>query len=78
MKSSDIATVVLIGVIGVGLSIWLSNLLLGNPDDESVSFKVIEVVDGNLAMPSSDTFNVNAINPTIDVFVGSPENGSGS
>ena len=57
MKASDIATVTLVGIIGIAVSIWLCNILLGNPDNEVVTFRVVESLDGTIAMPNPDIFN---------------------
>lgn len=76
MKASDIATVVLVGVIGILASIWMTNFFLGNPDEEVVTFKTIENIDNNIASPDPNVFNINAINPTVEVYVGDRENDS--
>ena len=73
MKKSDIITVILIASIGVIISIVLTNTLLGNPDERSVSFKSIVQVEPDLAEPDSEIFNIAAINPTIEVYVGACE-----
>ena len=48
----------------------LTNLLLGNPDERSVSFKSIKPIEATLDEPDPETFNVDAINPTVEVYVG--------
>ena len=71
MKQSDIISVVLIAIFGAGIAVWVCNALLGNPDDESVTYKTINKISSSLAEPDPDIFNVNAINPTVEVYVGS-------
>ena len=73
MKKSDIISIVLVAMIGVFVSWFLINLLMGNPDEAKVSYKNIEVVDAGLAEPNSEVFNADAINPTIEVYVGDCE-----
>lgn len=73
MKQSDIITVVLIAVIGVIVSAFACNAILGDPDEASVSFKTIETIDGDLAQPDAEVFNTSALNPTVEVFVGNCE-----
>ena len=73
MKKSDIITVILIASIGVIISIILTNTFLGNPDERSVSFKSITEISADLAEPDPETFNVEAINPTVEVYVGDCE-----
>ena len=71
MKKSDIITVILIASIGVIISIFMTNALLGNPDERSVSFKSMIEIDADLSDP--EMFNIAAINPTVEVYVGECE-----
>ena len=73
MKSSDIISIVLVAMIGVFASYFIVNMLMGNPDDAYVSYKTIEVIDPGLAEPDAEVFNADAINPTVEVFVGDCE-----
>lgn len=70
MKQSDIFTVLLVATIGIIASFFLVNTILGDPNEKSVTFKKIEVVDAGLAVPDPEVFNAEAINPTVEVFVG--------
>ena len=70
MKKSDILTVIMVATVGTVVAAVLCNMLLGNPDDKSVSFKNITVVDPELAEPDPEVFNIEAINPTVEVYVG--------
>ncbi len=77
MKQSDIIAIVLVGMIGVGVS-WVGvNQFLGNPDDAQVSFKTIELVNADLDTPDPEVFNADAINPTVEVYIGSCEDADG-
>jgi hypothetical protein len=69
MKQSDITTVILIGVIGLVVSYILVNTLL--PEMAVVSYKGIEPIDTVLAEPDSEVFNIDAINPTLETYIGS-------
>lgn len=73
MKQSDIITVVLIAAIGVVVSAFACNALLGNPDEASVSFKMVEMIESGLAQPDPEVFNTSAVNPTVEVYVGNCE-----
>ena len=80
MKSQDILSILVIAALGVGISVWLVNMILGNPDDEVVKYKVIKnPITNELASPDANIFNINAINPTVEVYVGNCEdlNGDG-
>lgn len=70
MKKSDILTVVMVATVGTVAAAILCNMLLGDPNKKSVSFKNIEVVEPSLAIPDSEVFHMEAINPTVEVYVG--------
>lgn len=70
MRQSDIITVILIAGIGVFAAFFLCNMILGNPDEKTVTFKTVQVVDASLASPDPELFNQDAINPTVEVYVG--------
>ena len=70
MKQSDFFTVVLVATIGVIISAFLTSMLLGDPDSKSVTFKKVDVVSAELVDPDPEVFNPDAINPTVEVYVG--------
>lgn len=74
MKKSDIAIVVIIAIVGFLASFFGCNALLGNPDEKSVSFDAVNVIDSQVAEPDAEIFNGEAINPTVEVFVGDCNN----
>jgi len=73
MKQSDIITIVLITMIGTIAAGFITNAVLGNPDDASEKWKTIETVSADLSTPDSEVFNADAINPTVEVYVGNCE-----
>ena len=70
MKKTDIVTIVLTASIGTLIAAFMTNILLGNPDDRSVSFSSIGEITADLTEPDPETFNIEAINPTVEVYVG--------
>ncbi len=70
MKKSDILTVIMVATVGTVVAAILCNMLLGDPNDKMVSFKNIQVVEPGLAIPDPEVFNMEAINPTVEVYVG--------
>ena len=70
MKKSDIVTVILIASIGTVMAAIMTNMILGNPDERSVSFKNIGIIEPSLDEPDPEMFNIEAINPTVEVYVG--------
>lgn len=71
MKISDYISVFSIAIAGTILAYFLMNSFLGNPKEKTVSFEYLEAVDNTLISPSSEVFNSAAINPTVEVYVGS-------
>ena len=71
MKTSDWISMAAIAIIGAAVSVWATNALLGDPDKASVTFPYMSVIESAVAEPDVDIFNMNAINPTVEVYVGS-------
>ena len=71
MNRSDVITVVLVAGIGLVASYFAVNALLGDPSEFSVTYKYVDELSGDLASVSADVFNSSAINPTVEVYVGS-------
>ena len=70
MKNTDLAMIVLVAAISVAVSYFLGNAILGNPNDRVENLTYIEEISGNVQLPDAETFNSEAINPTVEVFVG--------
>ena len=73
MKTSDYISIFTIAIAGTILAYFLMNYFLGDPVEKTVSFEYLEAVSGDLVTPDSEVFNAGAINPTVEVFVGSCE-----
>ena len=74
MKQSDIFSLVLIAGIGTLAAFFLCNAIMGDPDLAKTEFKALsQVIENKLEVPDSEIFNSNAINPTIEVYVGNCE-----
>lgn len=71
MKASDYLTVISIVIVGTIISYFLVNSLLGDPKEKEVSFEYLESVELGLVSPDAEMFNAGAINPTVEVYVGS-------
>lgn len=70
MKRSDIITICLIAGIGVIASYVILNMVLGDPSEFSVDYKYIDEISADVTSPSEINFNSQAINPTVEVYVG--------
>ena len=80
MTKKDIISVVAVAILGVAMAIVVVNALLGDIDDKSATFRSIDVVNSSVGAPDPEVFNPEAINPTVDVFVGTcvDKNGNGT
>lgn len=79
MKRSDVISIVLVAAVGLIASYFGLNLMLGDPNEFSVTYKYIDEISADLAAVDEDIFNPSAINPTVEVYVGQcvDENGDG-
>lgn len=68
MKQSDIFTVVLVASVGTIVAFILVNMFLKVPDSEKI--KTMDVIQSTLAEPDPEMYNIDAINPTVEVYVG--------
>lgn len=70
MKRNDLIAVILVATIGVVVAMMVTNIMMGDPDLHTESFKVVKVVNNKLDVPDPEVFNNDAINPTVEVKVG--------
>ncbi len=73
MKQSDFISVAMVAIIGTIVAFVACNALLGDPDKFTTSFKTVAPVEGQLIKPNPEIFNYDAINPTVEVYVGTCE-----
>ena len=75
MKTSDYVTVGFIAVFVTVIAYFLVNSLLGDPSEASVRFEYLDSAEAvsSYAEPDKEVFNAAAINPTVEVYIGSCE-----
>ena len=73
MRRSDIFTITFVASVGVLLTFIACSFLLGDPDTRYLKHKTIGKITADLTSPDPEVFNVDAINPTVEVYVGSCE-----
>lgn len=71
MKKTDIAMIILIASLSVIVSFFVTNSLLGEANSEDVTVKTVDVITSDIVEPDPAIFNENAINPSVEVQVGS-------
>jgi hypothetical protein len=71
MKKTDIAMIILIASVSVGVAYGAVSAIPGlKQSDEPVKVKTVEKYSAGLDDPDPDVFNQDAINPTVDVTIG--------
>lgn len=70
MKGSSWATVVLIAIVATIVAALTVNAVLGDPNDESVSINYMDIIQPTVSDPDPEVFNKEAVNPTVEVYVG--------
>lgn len=71
MKKTDIAMIILIAGLGVGIGYAVaSNISALKVPEKGVEVQTIREISSEVDRPDKNVFNVDAINPTVEVFVG--------
>lgn len=75
MKKTDIAMIVLIAGIGILVAYMVaSSLPFLRVPREGVKVKTVREISADVQQPDERIFHSNAINPTVEVFVGQGAN----
>ena len=78
MKTSDIAMIILIASVSVGVAFAAVSAIPGlKQSDELVKVKTIDEYSKTLEDPDPAVFNKDAINPTVDVTIGDTQASTG-
>ena len=70
MKNTDIALVVMIALVATVISYFVGNALLGDPNEKVTTVEYMDVISSEVGDPDVESFNVDALNPTVEVYVG--------
>jgi len=72
MKKTDVAMIILIAGVGVMLAYFIAvNIPFLKVPEEGVKVQTIPKITSDITEPNPDVFNKDAINPTVEVIVGS-------
>lgn len=75
MKKTEIAMIILIASLSVLVAYFIAKATpLGNAANESVTVQTVEEITADVAEPDPAVFNEEAINPTVEVFIGGNAN----
>jgi len=70
MKNSDIALVILIAALSFGIAYFITNAILGSPNEKFEKIKYIQDISSVIESPDQDTFNAYAKNLNEEVASG--------
>jgi len=71
MKKTDIAMIILIAAIGVGVGYAVaSNISFLKVPERGAQVQTVQEISPDVQKPDPNVFKSDAINPTVEVFVG--------
>ena len=73
MKRTDIAMIIFIASISVLVSYFVARSVLGDVKSEAVTVKTADPITSDVNPPDERIFNEDAVNPTVEVFIGEGE-----
>ncbi|MBQ3294466.1 hypothetical protein IJG98_01945 [Candidatus Saccharibacteria bacterium] len=71
MKTSDYVTVGFVAILVTAIAYFAVNSILGDPKTKTVRFEYLSDVETTLSTPNAEVFNAAAVNPTVEVYIGS-------
>lgn len=74
MKKNEIALLVLIVAISVGIAYAIGQSIFGSATTKPVQVETVTAISPEVQPPNETVFNENAINPTVPVKIGDPSN----
>jgi ABC-type cobalt transport system substrate-binding protein len=69
MKKTELATIVIIAAISVGIAYFVANSIFGGAKNDAVTVKTIDPISSTVVPVDTSIFNNNAINPAIPVTI---------
>lgn len=74
MKKNDIALLILIASVALVATYFITQAIVGKPEERSVQVETAEPISTEVAEPDPRTFNNQAINPTVEINIGNSAN----
>lgn len=74
MKKNEIALLILIVAISIGIAYAVGSSIFGKTGAEPVEVETAKAISSDIVRPAENIFNENAINPTVPVRIGDPSN----
>lgn len=70
MKRQDLAMILLIASVSMMGSYFIANTIVGDASSKAVTIKTIDAINPEVDEPDQRIFNKDAVNPTVEVFIG--------
>lgn len=70
MKKTDIAMIVLIASVSILIAFFVTKAIFGGASADSQKVQTIDRIDSSITDPDPAIFNKDAINPAVEVQVG--------
>lgn len=74
MKPKDFAVVGVAVVLGIILSIIVSNMVFGSGSAHNQQIEIVPSISATLPKPDSQYFNANSLDPTQFISIGNSQN----
>ena len=74
MKKNEIALLILIVAISIGIAYAIGQSIFGKATTKPVQVETVNAISADIEQPSESVFNQNAFNPTVPVKIGDPSN----
>lgn len=74
MKKNEIALLILIVAISIGIAYAVGQSIFGKATTKPVDVETATAISADIRPPSESIFNEKAINPTVPVKIGDPSN----
>ena len=71
MKKTDLAMIILIASVSMLVAYFIASAVIGDVRKDTAKVKTAEVISTDVVEPDKSIFNTNAINPTVEVIIGS-------
>jgi hypothetical protein len=74
MKQKDLVLLIVVAVVSIAISSFVSKLVFSTPANRSQQVDVVPVISSSFPVPSSQYFNNSMIDPTQLITIGNNNN----
>lgn len=70
MKRTDIAMIIFIASMSILISYFAAGAIMGDAKNEAVTVKTADPISAEVNAPDERIFNKDAVNPTVEIYIG--------